>query len=305
MKRLLIALAALMVLGAGTAFATPTWVGSVSNDGGANWVSGVMGFDWSDAGSGFSLPTGPNPFDPVNPAIGQTFDFLYQAQLVAITGVGGGTIAWPGLADAFEVTFVAVLPEVVTGISVFPSGNATLEIATLGGGAWYMYLDSPDYPVTPGAPNANVGTGMGFDDGRLVASGTFLPGFYTTFTATEPGVGIGSFKIEGLIAVADGNPDPTFFKPTVWPDGSPLMFDLRFQGTANQPAENALTEAFFVSRAGEGNLTSVDVTGFSNLLKFKVDSSSTFGVIPEPSTVVLLGLGLLGLAGYSRRKMKK
>ncbi|WP_429885931.1 flocculation-associated PEP-CTERM protein PepA [Geoalkalibacter halelectricus] len=291
MKKIFAALTLVLMFSATSAMAfTMDWVGSVRSGPGEEWVDNVYEFDWSSAGSGAVVPTGDNPFSFTNPEVGQTLDFLYQAQLVALTGPAGEVIGWPGLNTTFEVTFVAVLPEMITSVSPVP-GDFSIELTTLGGGVWYMYIDH--------VRNAHVPSGMGFDDGHLIASGTWLPGYVTEFTATDIGEGIGSFQIGGLVNFADDD----FIDPVYFPDGSQLLYDIMIGGTANQPAGTSTTSAFFGSRAGEGNL---DVYAIEDVIQlFKVDGHHTFSVIPEPSTVILLGLGLLGLAGYSRKKFKK
>jgi hypothetical protein len=42
----------------------------------------------------------------------------------------------------------------------------------------------------------------------------------------------------------------------------------------------------------------------NNDIVFKVDGSNTFSV-PEPGTMMLLGMGMLGLVGAQRRRARK
>lgn len=297
MRKMVLAMAFLLTFGAAPAFAFTLelpWIGSVSHDG-VTWVDNVQTFDWASSGSGAAIPRsigGADPFDAADIQIGQTFDFFFQARLTGLEGPDGNPVIWDGLNSAFEVTFVAVLPERVADITL-TAGGAVAVFETLAGGAWYMYVDDEI--------NSNTATGMGFDDGRLVAQGTFGEGQFTTFTATQPGTGIGSFIIDGKIIYEDGTPDPNFFDPVEI--GGVFMSDIRLEGTVNQPATTATTTAFFGSRDGQGNLAQYTVQPGD--LLFRTDASSQFSVIPEPSTVILLGLGLLGLAGYSRKKFKK
>lgn len=295
MRKIVLAVTFLVLIGVAPAFAFIPWVGSLSSDGGTTWINNVQHFDWASGGVGAALPTGLEPFNPNAPAVGQTFDFLYQARLAGLEDPNKNTVLWPGLNDSFEVTFVAVLPEMVTGLNTVGGLNVA-TFATLAGGQWFMYLDD--------APNADSVTGMGFDDGHLVASGSFLEGQPTTFAELSPTTGFGAFFIDGLIATAHPvNPDENFFRPAFQDDGSVWMYDIHLQGTVIEEAATIIPTAFFRSRDGEGNIS--EIMTDPDWAFFSVDASSQFSVIPEPSTVILLGLGLLGLAGYSRKRFQK
>lgn len=286
MKKMFVALAALMVLGTGTAFAQPFWTGSV-NDGSGNWANNVQVFDWASSGSGLAVGLA----NPANVQVGAEFTFLYQARLAGLAGPTGQSVAFPNLNETFEYTLVAQFTERIIAVNPIAPNVVTAIFATTGVGSWYMFHDSNT--------NSNTAAGTGFQDGTLVAEGTWLPNQISSFTTTSATSGIGSYIIEGLRGVGT-IVNPAFLSPTLLPNGEQLIVDIRFEGQINVPALDSTTTTFF---GGAGPYTAYAVT--ANDLLFKVDSSHRFSVIPEPSTVILLGLGLLGLAGYSRKKFRK
>ncbi|KIH75854.1 PEP-CTERM protein-sorting domain-containing protein [Geoalkalibacter ferrihydriticus] len=286
MKKITVILAALMVLGTGTAFAQPFWTGAV-NDGFDNWVQNVQVFDWASSGSGLAIGLA----DPANIQVGTEFTFLYQARLSGLANPAGQDVNFPGLNDTFEYTFVAQITERISNVIDLGADGLQAIFRTTGAGSWYMFHDFDT--------NSNTAAGTGFQDGTQVATGTWLPDQISSFLATVPGEqGQGSFIIEGLRGVGtEINPD--FFYPTLLGEEQ-FIFDIRLEGTTNVPALDSATTTFF---GGDGPYEAYTV--MTTDLLFKVDASSRFSVIPEPSTVILLGLGLLGLAGYSRKKLRK
>jgi hypothetical protein len=274
MKKLIfVMLLSLILFGIGTAQAD-FWTGSVWNNDTDAFVPNVMGFDWSSSGSGVAIGLGPfgTPFPDNTP-----FTFLYQAALVGLTDPIGQPIAFPGLNTTFEYTVAAIIPE--TGRLIDLGGGLIQGVFTTQlGGIWAIFNDEPD--------DAVVASGDGFVDGTLVASGTINPGQISTFLAnTNTGDGIGSAILEGLVDFAD----PAFL------DIASIILDFRFEGTLNYPPLDSTTTCFFCPG---GYVIQ------PNDLPLKVDGSSKFSV-PEPSTLLLLGSGLLGLGAYARRRIKK
>ena len=220
------------------------------------------------------------------------FNFRYQANLVGVTDNNGNAISnfGNGLNSNFEYTLVATFPERVVSLTDLGGGafNALFDVA--GPGAWYMYYDSPG----SGGNQSNVLPGTGFEDGILAASGTFnysgleLSSF--TFAGSQ---GIGSFILEGLVDYAN----PLYLDPAL------TILDIRAEGTLNQPPLDSTTTGFFDVLGGPLSRYTVN-SGQIPDQQFKVDASSKFSV-PEPSTMLLLGSGLLGLGAYSRRRIKK
>lgn len=285
MKKLAAVAAGMLIL-AGTVTSHAYWQGTFVTP--YESIGTTEGYDWLASGSGDAdIPT--NQILP-----GATFDFRYQASLVGFMQPNGQPIPganYPGLNTDYEVTIVAMLPETVTYVIPLGGTAATAGFTSLGG-TFAMYYD--DLNDATGLAS-NVAAGTGFNDGQLILSGTFNGGTLSTFTATKPGNGIGSFAEQGLLSFVDDD----FFDPDLMVD-SVFGFGFRIEGTLNQPALESGTVNFFDGNDGFGVYT---VQAGDQL--FKVDASSRLPTVPEPSTLLLLGAGLLGVAGFARRNKSK
>lgn len=294
MKKTLLAATVGTMLFAGTAFAAPFWGGGLYNEDTNTFINNIQGLDWSSSGSG--LATGlatngqPDTAKFINAYNNSTpFTFNYQASLVGVTGSNGQSINFPGLNSNFEYTLVAQMQEVVSGVAVLGGGVATATFTTQPGGKAYLYYD--------GGPNSNVASGFGFDDGELVAAFDIWAGQVSTFTATGS-TGIGSTTLFGDLISG------TLNSMRITPDQNAPFWNIgisRTEGTQNFPPLDSITTTFFDGRGAEGNLPTYSVN--SDDLPLKSDQSTKFQPVPEPSTLVLLGMGLFGAACFARRKM--
>lgn len=301
-----------LALAIGMTFATGAHAATASNfnlkDGNGNLIYGNANtLDWNQAGSGVAKNIGP--FGSALKA-GDTFEFLYQANLVAVTSTNP-TLAANGLdkdanggvdanllplqqlgVNPFELTIVAKLQEVVTGVNLV--GNSPTATFGLGGTAATnkvaIYFDNN--------PNADTTAGTGFDDGQLVALLTIVPGGTTSnFSVTGANSGQGSAKLSAEI-VEGGD----FINAAYLENIQRLLFGLNFESTLNFPAGAADTANFQI---GGNNTLFPDYMVDGNDIVFKVDGSSTFTQVPEPGSMFLLGAGLMGLVGAARRRAIK
>ena len=279
-----------VVAALGFAFAGSSAQAFTLKDGTNVLASDATTLDWNASGSGVAKGVGPfgTPL-----TVGQNFQFLYQSNLASVDG--NPTILFNGLDSTangtkdtaagknYEFTIVAMLNETVTSTT---GTHATFGLAP-GDNKVAIYYDT--------AANASTTGGTGFDDGTLIALLTIVPeNTQSEFTVTAPGAGQGSTKITARIADAGDFIDPAYLQGV-----SEMLFGVNFESNLNYPAGNSSTNNFQIG----GSSMFPDYVAGNNDIVFKVDGSNTFtNAVPEPGTMMLLGMGMLGFVGAQRRR---
>jgi hypothetical protein len=262
-NKLAIGIGALGLLTAAPSFASPVLTFTSTNYG-TQSLDVFGGFDWNSAASAVSTGfTGTT---------GDVITTTYWANAVGIQDPNGVNFSTPGITPAtpsggWEFTVLATITEVATCLNA----DCSLALFTTTSGNWDIYFDK--------LANASYATGAGFTDGDKVFSGNMNAGIAGTFLNYGSG-GTGIFKFSGDLSYVNG----------AYVDTSLL----------NTTAVSTLqigdaTTAWNAPGAMPGG-------GSVEGIVFQADGNQSFHKIPEPGTMALLGLSLVGMGFGARRR---
>lgn len=279
----LLAIGATVVLSAGIANATV--IGFDEN--GTSSYHQIDSIVWN-TDTGLSRGFIPPNYNPQTPYL---TDFWLQASAATLKLNGqqqGPNFSGIALGNK-ELTFVTHFKETVIGEGVDVNGNPYVTFASgeRPDSTFELWLDSNILTGSPTGTHSDPNVVSGYNDGIKILTGhlsNVAPSKFTGSTTTG-GVGTGSFDVSFKIDEYNGDYIKLY--------DNILNFRFHSTGTLNQPGYYHPTAMW------DGTSTT---GGDNNPQVFKFDGSTDFTAVPEPSTFLLLGAGLLGAGIITRKK---
>ena len=328
MKKLmivLVAVAASMLLVCGHASAIPITPFSLNTPYGTNMNAlGVeLGeLDWLP-GSGLLVDGNANGPSYVPDA---PVEFLHQLKLGDIIDINSANVetptmngVWGTTSNNYEFTAIGRVWENIAGLGGYVA-TASLAADPTGTAPNMIEIYADKYDSSQNAADgvtwgtqADIAAGTGFNDGVLIMEA--VPIYMTSITNVDDtngngipdnqDVGTGSTTVIYQVTSFDSD----YFTFPWTPDDDPLLVLMQFDGTIGLPPLGVDTVAMWDTPTtvpdyftGENDGTTPWTT---DDLLFKIDGNSHYAPIPEPATMLLLGSGLVALAGFARKKRKK